>query len=225
MEEEQEPPPLPSAPQQEIPGSAFAPPPSQGTGQETVGTGVSATQTQTQTQLNRFDPLNLAPAQEETITRNTSVPAAEFRQPPVDPGTVGIEEGGDSNHVLDPKDIIVDPTLLKPIEEMHPNIRDTKREYVLICPCQPIGHKYPVRKIYGRNRRFHDKWYTDRPWLEYSISKDAAFCFYCYLFKPLRVDNYGVKAFTTNGFVKWKDGPKLFDDHAFTTNWKDGSSY
>jgi hypothetical protein len=34
------------------------------------------------------------------------------------------------------------------------------------------------------------------------------FLFYYYLFKPLRVES-----FTTNGFVNWKDGPKLFDDH------------
>jgi hypothetical protein len=117
--------------------------------------------------------------------------------------------------VLDPEDIIVDPALRKPIKEIHPNIRDdAKREYVLIGPCQPIGHAYPVRVIYGKNRRFYDHWYTNRPWLEYSVYKNAAFCFYCYLFKPLRVDNYGVKAFTTNGFVNWKDGPKLFHDHA-----------
>jgi len=30
----------------------------------------------------------------------------------------------------------------------------------------------------------------------------------------LRVDNFGVESFTTNGFTNWKDGPKLFDDHA-----------
>ena len=117
--------------------------------------------------------------------------------------------------MLDPEDIIVDPGLRKPIKEMHPNIRDdAKREYVLLGPCQPKGHKYPKRKIYGRNRSFHDNWYRDRAWLEYSISKDAAFCFYCYLFKPKRVENFGVESFTTNGFTNWKDGPKLLDDHA-----------
>ena len=98
---------------------------------------------------------------------------------------------------------------------MHPNIRDdAKREYVLLGPCQPKGHVYPKRKIYGHNRSFHDTWFTNRAWLEYIVSKDVAFCFYCYLFKPLRVDNFGVESFTTNGFTNWKDGPKLFDDHA-----------
>jgi hypothetical protein len=41
-----------------------------------------------------------------------------------------VEEEGGSNHVLDPQDIIADPGCRKPIEEMHPNIRDdAKREY------------------------------------------------------------------------------------------------
>jgi hypothetical protein len=113
------------------------------------------------------------------------------------------EEGGGSNHVLDPQDIIADPGCRKPIEEMHPNIRDdTKREYVLLGPCQPKGHAYPKRKIYGANRSFQGKWYTNRPWLEYSVSKDPTFCFYYYyLFKPLRVDGFGVESFTTNGFT------------------------
>ena len=59
------------------------------------------------------------------------------------------------------------------------------------------------------NRSFLDTWFTNRAWLEYSVSKDAAFCFYCYLFKPLRVDNFGVESFTTNGFTNRKDGPKI----------------
>jgi hypothetical protein len=100
--------------------------------------------------------------------------------------------------VLDPdEDIIVDPGLRKPIDEMHPNIRDdAKREYILLGPCQPIGHTYPRRKISGRCRSFLEKWYTNHPWLEYSIKKDAAFCFYCYLFRPFRVENFGIEAFT-----------------------------
>jgi hypothetical protein len=179
--QEQEPPP-PSSVQvpEEIDGFASAPPASQGTGQDTVGTKVSATQTE----MNRFDPLNLAPTLESS-------------QPSIEPETVGIEEmeveeeedeeERDSNHVLDPEDIIVDHALQKPIEEMDPNISDAaKREYVLTGPCQPIGHTYPVRVIYGKNRRFHDKWYTKRPWLEYSISKDAAFFILLLSFQTLK---------------------------------------
>ena len=73
----------------------------------------------------------------------------------VEQAAVGIEVSNenasfgneDSNHVLDHEDIIVDPGLRKPIEEMRPNIRDdAKREYVLLGPCQPKGHKYPKGK-------------------------------------------------------------------------------
>jgi hypothetical protein len=40
-----------------------------------------------------------------------------------------VEEDG-SNHVLDPQDIIVDPGCRKPIERMHPNIKDTTKRGV-----------------------------------------------------------------------------------------------
>ena len=176
------------------PQSQAPPPQSQGTEQETIGTRASAAQAQNQP--------------EEVRTATTSLPAVEqTRNENID--FVEEEEGG-SNHVLNPQDIIVDPGCRKPIEEMHPNIRDdAKREYVLLGPCQPKGHVYPKRKIYGHNRSFHDTWFTNRACLEYSVSKDAAFCFYYYLFKPLRVDNFDVESFTTNGFTNRKDGQKI----------------
>jgi hypothetical protein len=57
-------------------------------------------------------------------------------------------------------------------------------------PCQPKGHSYPQRIICGRNRRFQEDWFNNHAWLEYSIAKDATFCFYCYLFKQPRAENY-----------------------------------
>ena len=89
----------PLAPEQET--NQSPPPPSQGTEQNTAGTRVSAAQVQ-------FYPL---------------VIAIESSEPPnLEQGTVGIEEeivDQDSNHVLDPdEDIIVDPGLRKPIDEM-----------------------------------------------------------------------------------------------------------
>lgn len=54
---------------------------------------------------------------------------------------------GDSNHALDPEGIIAVLGLQKPIEKMHPNIRDdVKREYVLLGPCQTKGRAYPKKK-------------------------------------------------------------------------------
>lgn len=120
----------------------------------------------------------------------------------------------DPNVVLNDGDIIADPGLRMPIEKIHPNLRDAaKRAYILKGPCQPKCHKYPIRKICGHNRYFHDKWFANHPWLEYSVAKDAAFCLYCYLFKQPRPENYGVDAFTVNGFRGWKDGRELIDAH------------
>ena len=64
----------------------------------------------------------------------TSLPVAavELSQPPAEETSnenANFVEEGDSNHVLGPEDIVADPALRKPIEEMHPNIRDdAKRE-------------------------------------------------------------------------------------------------
>jgi hypothetical protein len=97
---------------------------------------------------------------------------------------------------------------------MDPNIRDAvRRAYISKGPCQPIGHAYPKRKICNRNRSFQDAWFN-HAWLEYSFAKDAAFCFYCYLFKQPRAENYGVDAFAVNGFRGWKDGRELIDAHS-----------
>jgi hypothetical protein len=38
-------------------------------------------------------------------------------------------------------DIVADPGLRKPIEELDVNIRDAaRREYLVMDPCQPVGH-------------------------------------------------------------------------------------
>ena len=51
----------------------------------------------------------------------------------------------------------------------------------------------------GINRRFIPQWFDEFDWLEYSISKDAAFCLYCYLFKT-NFAQVGSEAFTGDGF-------------------------
>jgi hypothetical protein len=90
----------------------------------------------------------------------------------------------DPNVTLNDADIVADPGLRVPIENLHPNLRDAaRRAYILKGPCQPKGHNYPRRTICGRKRSFQEDWFEDNPWLEYSVDKDAAYCFYCYLFK------------------------------------------
>ena len=41
------------------------------------------------------------------------------------------------------------------------------------------GLKYPSRSQGSRQRSFHEKWYDEFDWLEYSIELDAAFCYCC----------------------------------------------
>ena len=111
-------------------------------------------------------------------------------------------------------EIVADPGLRKPIEEYGINIRDAiRREYLIRGPCQPIGHVYPKKIQSGRKRSFVESWFKKHAWLEYSVSKDAAFCFYCYLFKQPRPENYGVDAFITMGVSNWKNATQIFREH------------
>ncbi|CAN6565692.1 unnamed protein product [Malus baccata var. baccata] len=64
----------------------------------------------------------------------------------------------------------------------------------------------------GINRRFILQWFDEFDWLEYSISKDAAFCLYCYLFKT-NFAQVGSEAFTGDGFKTWKKGRERFKMH------------
>ena len=50
---------------------------------------------------------------------------------------------------------------------------------VLEAPKQPRV-KFPSRSFgTGRQRAFNPQWYNSHPWLEYSVERDAAFCYPC----------------------------------------------
>ncbi|KAH7665581.1 Ribonuclease H-like protein [Dioscorea alata] len=71
-------------------------------------------------------------------------------------------------------------------------------------PCQPVGHNFP-RKQQGKDlRSFKELWFQKFDWLEYSVEKDAAYCFCCYFFKQPRSDKLGIDAFTKTGFSNRK---------------------
>ncbi|KAH7681774.1 Zinc finger TTF-type protein, partial [Dioscorea alata] len=54
------------------------------------------------------------------------------------------------------------------------------------------------------HRRFQASWFKLFPkWLEYSPSKDVAFCLPCYLFNKL-AGRVGLRAFIVDGFQSWK---------------------
>lgn len=68
-------------------------------------------------------------------------------------------------------------------------------------PVQPVLNAYPCTKFGDRERCFNSNWYSKYEWLEYSIVKDAAFCYPCRFFA------HGSRAedrFLTHGYKDWK---------------------
>jgi hypothetical protein len=78
-----------------------------------------------------------------------------------------------------------DRSLRKKKCDYHPSNRDQiRRSFLQKGACQPFNHDFP-RKEFGKIMRyFNPGWFKEYKWLEYSILKDAAYCLYCYLFKP-----------------------------------------
>ncbi|XP_070665151.1 uncharacterized protein [Malus domestica] len=106
-----------------------------------------------------------------------------------------------------------DPGLRTRIIDYDANMRDeVRRLYLQKGPCQPKGHNFPITNMSGINRRFIPQWFDEFDWLEYSVSKDAAFCLYCYLFKT-NFEQVGSEAFTGDGFKNWKKGRERFKMH------------
>ena len=69
-------------------------------------------------------------------------------------------------------------------------------------PTQPKIY-FPLRRFgMGRPRGFNRDWYKSYQWLEYSVERDAAFCFPCRMFKvgSSRCES----TFTLTGFCNWK---------------------
>ncbi|XP_070669478.1 uncharacterized protein [Malus domestica] len=107
-----------------------------------------------------------------------------------------------------------DPAHRRRMLDYPPNYREAiRRHYLQNDPCQPRDHIMP-RKV-SDNRCFIIGWFDKFKWLEYSISKNAAFCRYCYLFKCDfdQMGSTGSDVFTEIGFTNWKKGPKNLRVH------------
>ena len=113
--------------------------------------------------------------------------------------------------------IIVDPGCRIAIDRFHPNIRDeVKRAYLLKGPTQPRGHAFPKK-----NRRcFRTAWFDDYDWLEYSVSKGTAYCFYCFLFRrEAEHEKFGHDVFSKTGYDNWKNAANRgFPEHCRAVN-------
>jgi hypothetical protein len=102
-----------------------------------------------------------------------------------------------------------DPGKRIPISRYAVNDQDrVRRRYIEMGPCQPKNHKFEFTNKGGIERRFCRVWFKEFPWIEYSVEKDAAFCFVCYLFKD-RTKSPGGDSFVKNGFRNWNMKPRL----------------
>ncbi|WVZ70180.1 hypothetical protein U9M48_018866 [Paspalum notatum var. saurae] len=78
-----------------------------------------------------------------------------------------------------------DPCLRLPISSYDVNDQDSVRmAYIALGPCRPKMKivDFPQHEC-GGMRRFNPKWFSEFSWLEYSVDRDAAYCFVCFLFK------------------------------------------
>jgi len=109
------------------------------------------------------------------------------------------------------EELPLDPGKRIKMSAYHPNDRDRIRKFYLQRgPFQPTKHAFPQRKMGSSLRRFCPSWYIEYGnWLEYSIEKDAAFCFCCYLFRPDFGKQSGGDSFVTEGFSNWKKKERL----------------
>ncbi|XP_015087081.1 zinc finger MYM-type protein 5-like [Solanum pennellii] len=122
---------------------------------------------------------------------------------------------------VDLESLEADPGIRKPIAEYNPNIRDDiRRYYIHKKPCQPKDHKFPKTKFGKEMQQFFPNWFKDRKWLEYSITKDVAFCLCCYLFKNEYESRGDVvyAAFTKTGFRAWNKATERFRAHVGDVN-------
>ncbi|PNX86613.1 repressor of the inhibitor of the protein kinase-like protein, partial [Trifolium pratense] len=99
-----------------------------------------------------------------------------------------------------------DPGKRPPIWKYPPNqVDQIRRAYMKWGPYQIRLDEYPLSGNKNHPRRFQETWYEIfYSWLEYSPSKDAAYCLPCYLFSKGPSGNCGSDAFITTGFRGWK---------------------
>ncbi|KAL9673012.1 hypothetical protein QQ045_029265 [Rhodiola kirilowii] len=79
---------------------------------------------------------------------------------------------------------------------------NVRRAYVVLGANQPHLNTYPSIWDGGQYRKFNSSWFEQWQWLEYSIQKDKAYCFGCYLFET---DSSKASSFTRDGFSNWRN--------------------
>ncbi|XP_058765173.1 uncharacterized protein LOC131638619 [Vicia villosa] len=145
------------------------------------------------------------------LVPRTSIEKVNVKQPEVE-----VEETPPNvANEFNPNEIVRDPGCRKQIHEYAPDIQDqVRRAYILKGPTQPDLARFPRTEFGKYSRAFCKAWYKNYTWIEYSESKDATYCFYCFLFKPPgRAEHFGYEVFNKDGFKDWKHASKGFKDH------------
>ena len=70
-------------------------------------------------------------------------------------------------------------------------------------PAQPRNHTFLSTAFGNRLRTFNPLWFDTFPWLEYSIEKNAAFCYACHFFTTGQ--HRSENSFVSSGFTNWKN--------------------
>ena len=98
-----------------------------------------------------------------------------------------------------------------------PNNRLEFKERVNRGPFQPKLQIFPRTTFGNKNRSFHQQYYEEFPWLEYSPTSDSAYCFSCMMFKSNSLNiGQSDEAFTTRGFKTWSTSTTSFKKHQKT---------
>ena len=87
----------------------------------------------------------------------------------------------------------------------HGSLRDITRS-PCFPPAQPIKTRCPSTMFSNVSRYFNPAWFKSFQWLEYSVEKDACFCYPCRLFESVSAigSSRPETAFTSTGFKDWK---------------------
>ena len=105
----------------------------------------------------------------------------------------------------DPAQVSVD--LLDHDPALRGEVRDdNQREYLVeLGPCRPRLSCFPTNPDIpqGKQNRFSPRWYDEYPHLEYSVEKDAVFCFVCSLFDDTPSKEKADPSWKTTGIRKW----------------------
>ncbi|XP_021765813.1 uncharacterized protein LOC110730322 isoform X2 [Chenopodium quinoa] len=155
------------------------------------------------------------PIEEHVSPNDDEVPIAATIPPPENtgPSVPNTTVDSDDTRIYDVDLLPHDPGKRIPIMEYPPNDRDVvRRGYITKKRCDPRTHNFPQRKV-GGMRRFNVTWFDKYEWLEYSVEKDAAFCFVCYLFTDKVDYSLAVNdSFIKGGFRGWNKTGR-FDVH------------